>query len=157
MGAGEKVPRPGPPLSGAALRRGSARSALPLPSPLFSPQENHPQAPRGPLRTPLKQAGGSQRVLAELQPGCQPLATPPKPGEALPAEPWTPTANLKVLISAVSPEIRSREQSRGLQGARCCQVRSGRPPPRAAPLVGGFSRFAVFSRHKTPTRYVPLL
>eukprot|EP00076_Gallus_gallus_P041460 XP_025006998.1 transcription factor E2F8 isoform X3 [Gallus gallus] len=84
-------------------------------------KENHPQAPRGPLRTPLKQAGGSQRVLAELQPGCQPLATPPKPGEALPAEPWTPTANLKVLISAVSPEIRSREQSRGLQGARCCQ------------------------------------
>ncbi|POI26587.1 hypothetical protein CIB84_009663, partial [Bambusicola thoracicus] len=83
--------------------------------------ENHPQAPRGPLRTPLKQSGGSQRVLAELQPGCQPLATPPKPGEALPAEPWTPTANLKVLISAVSPEIRSREQSRGLQGARCCQ------------------------------------
>uniref|UniRef100_A0A8C9EYT9 Transcription factor E2F8 n=1 Tax=Pavo cristatus TaxID=9049 RepID=A0A8C9EYT9_PAVCR len=79
---------------------------------------SEPCAPRGPLRTPLKQAGGSQRVLAELQPGCQPLATPPKPGGALPAEPWTPTANLKVLISAASPEIRSREQSRGLQGAR---------------------------------------
>uniref|UniRef100_A0A8C2TT06 Transcription factor E2F8 n=1 Tax=Coturnix japonica TaxID=93934 RepID=A0A8C2TT06_COTJA len=83
--------------------------------------ENHPQAPRGTLRTPLKQAGGSQRVLSELQPGCQPLATPPKPGGALPAEPWTPTANLKVLISAASPEIRSRERSRGLQGTRCCQ------------------------------------
>uniref|UniRef100_A0A669QJ99 Transcription factor E2F8 n=1 Tax=Phasianus colchicus TaxID=9054 RepID=A0A669QJ99_PHACC len=63
-----------------------------------------------------KQAGGSQRVLADRQPGCQPLATPPKLGGALPAEPWTPTANLKVLISAASPEIRSRERSRGLQG-----------------------------------------
>uniref|UniRef100_A0A8C2TQH0 Transcription factor E2F8 n=1 Tax=Coturnix japonica TaxID=93934 RepID=A0A8C2TQH0_COTJA len=80
------------------------------------------RAPRGTLRTPLKQAGGSQRVLSELQPGCQPLATPPKPGGALPAEPWTPTANLKVLISAASPEIRSRERSRGLQGTRCCQL-----------------------------------
>uniref|UniRef100_A0A669QJI9 Transcription factor E2F8 n=1 Tax=Phasianus colchicus TaxID=9054 RepID=A0A669QJI9_PHACC len=68
-----------------------------------------------------KQAGGSQRVLADRQPGCQPLATPPKLGGALPAEPWTPTANLKVLISAASPEIRSRERSRGLQGARSCQ------------------------------------
>ncbi|XP_031463202.1 transcription factor E2F8 isoform X2 [Phasianus colchicus] len=77
--------------------------------------------PRGSLRTPLKQAGGSQRVLADRQPGCQPLATPPKLGGALPAEPWTPTANLKVLISAASPEIRSRERSRGLQGARSCQ------------------------------------
>ena len=154
MGAGEKVPRPGPPLPGAALRRGSARSALPFPSPLFSPQENQP---RGSLRTPLKQAGGSQRVLAELQPGCQPLATPPKPGGALPAEPWTPTANLKVLISAASPEIRSRERSRGLQGARYCQVRPGRPPPNAAPLVVGFSRFAVFPRRKTSSRYVHLL
>ncbi|XP_010709034.2 transcription factor E2F8 [Meleagris gallopavo] len=38
-----------------------------------------------------------------------------------PKQPWTPTANLKVLISAASPEIRSRERSRGLQGARCCQ------------------------------------
>ncbi|OXB74370.1 UNVERIFIED_CONTAM: hypothetical protein H355_002435 [Colinus virginianus] len=61
-------------------------------------KENRPDAP---LRTPPKQAG------------CwQPLATPPKPGAALPAEPWTPTANLKVLIRAASPEIRSRERSR---------------------------------------------
>ncbi|NXJ09369.1 E2F8 factor, partial [Odontophorus gujanensis] len=57
--------------------------------------------PDAPLRTPPKQAGC-----------CQPLATPPKPGAALPAEPWTPTANLKVLIRAASPEIRSRELSR---------------------------------------------
>lgn len=53
--------------------------ALPFPSPLFSPQENQP---RGWLRTAQKQAGGSQRALAELQPGCQPLATPSKPEEA---------------------------------------------------------------------------
>ncbi|XP_065611678.1 transcription factor E2F8-like [Cyrtonyx montezumae] len=61
-------------------------------------KENRPDAP---LRTPPKQAGC-----------CQPLATPPKPGAALPAEPWTPTANLKLLIRAASLEIRCRERSR---------------------------------------------
>ncbi|XP_065611672.1 transcription factor E2F8-like [Cyrtonyx montezumae] len=79
-------------------RRRNARSAPSLPSPRFSPQENRPDAP---LRTPPKQAGC-----------CQPLATPPKPGAALPAEPWTPTANLKLLIRAASLEIRCRERSR---------------------------------------------
>ncbi|NXC48699.1 E2F8 factor, partial [Penelope pileata] len=64
-------------------------------------------APRSAARTPLKQA--------DPQPGCQPLATPPRAGGGPPAEPWTPTANLKVLISAASPEIRSREQRRGLR------------------------------------------
>ncbi|NXU19752.1 E2F8 factor, partial [Pardalotus punctatus] len=66
------------------------------------------------LNTPLKQAATSQLVLTERQPDCQPLATPPKPKETPPADPWTPTFNLKMLISAASPEIRSREQRRQL-------------------------------------------
>ncbi|KFV60082.1 Transcription factor E2F8, partial [Tyto alba] len=65
-------------------------------------------------KTPLKQAATSHSILTEIQPGCQPLTTPPKPKEILPADPWTPTSNLKMLISAASPEIRSREQRREL-------------------------------------------
>ncbi|KFM01526.1 Transcription factor E2F8, partial [Aptenodytes forsteri] len=65
-------------------------------------------------KTPLKQAATSHLVLTEIQPDCQPLTTPPKPKEILPADPWTPTSNLKMLISAASPEIRSREQRREL-------------------------------------------
>ncbi|NXP76829.1 E2F8 factor, partial [Ramphastos sulfuratus] len=64
--------------------------------------------------TPLKQAATSNSVLTEIQPDGQPLTTPPKPKEGLAAEPWTPTSNLKMLISAASPEIRSREQRREL-------------------------------------------
>ncbi|NXV46392.1 E2F8 factor, partial [Uria aalge] len=69
---------------------------------------------RSVLKTPLKQAATSHSVLTELQPDCQPLTTPPKPKEILPADPWTPTSNLKMLISAASPEIRSREQRKEL-------------------------------------------
>ncbi|NXG25583.1 E2F8 factor, partial [Grallaria varia] len=61
-------------------------------------------------KTPLKQAATSQLVLAERPSESQPLTTPPKGKEAPPADPWTPTSNLKMLISAASPEIRSREQ-----------------------------------------------
>ncbi|NWW54065.1 E2F8 factor, partial [Pedionomus torquatus] len=66
------------------------------------------------LKTPLKQAATSHSVLTELQPDCQPLTTPTKPKEILPVDPWTPTSNLKMLISAASPEIRNREQRREL-------------------------------------------
>ncbi|NWZ82981.1 E2F8 factor, partial [Poecile atricapillus] len=66
------------------------------------------------LKTPLKQTATSQLVLTERQPDCQPLTTPPKLKETPPADPWTPTSNLKMLISAASPEIRSREQRRQL-------------------------------------------
>ncbi|NWS21201.1 E2F8 factor, partial [Pachyramphus minor] len=69
------------------------------------------------LKTPLKQAATSQVVLTERQPDCQPLTTPPKPKETSPAEPWTPTSNLKMLISAASPEIRSREQRKQLSNS----------------------------------------
>ncbi|NXX76396.1 E2F8 factor, partial [Urocolius indicus] len=69
---------------------------------------------RNVLKTPLKQAATSASVLTEIQPDCHPLTTPPKPKEILPADPWTPTSNLKMLISAASPEIRSREQRKEL-------------------------------------------
>ncbi|NXL32625.1 E2F8 factor, partial [Glaucidium brasilianum] len=83
---------------------------------------------RSVLKTPSKQAATSQSVLTEIQPDCQPLTTPPKPKEVLPADPWTPTSNLKILISAASPEIRNREQrklsnstSEVLQAKYCLQ------------------------------------
>ncbi|XP_077419513.1 transcription factor E2F8 [Vanacampus margaritifer] len=39
-----------------------------------------------------------------------PLTTPKKGGQAGSVDPWTPTSNLKMLISAASPEIRNREK-----------------------------------------------
>uniref|UniRef100_A0A8C0FT99 Transcription factor E2F8 n=1 Tax=Bubo bubo TaxID=30461 RepID=A0A8C0FT99_BUBBB len=81
-------------------------------------RENHSSEPyRSVLKTPLKQAATSHSVLTEIQPDCQPLTTPPKPKEILPADPWTPTSNLKILISAASPEIRNREQRRELSNS----------------------------------------
>nr|XP_045726784.2 transcription factor E2F7-like [Mirounga angustirostris] len=40
--------------------------------------------------------------------------TPVKLVDRQQAEPWTPTANLKMLISAASPDIRDREKKKGL-------------------------------------------
>ncbi|OWK16676.1 hypothetical protein Celaphus_00011323, partial [Cervus elaphus hippelaphus] len=40
--------------------------------------------------------------------------TPVKLADRQQAEPWTPTANLKMLISAASPDIRDREKKKGL-------------------------------------------
>ncbi|XP_026971011.1 transcription factor E2F8 isoform X2 [Sagmatias obliquidens] len=69
---------------------------------------------RGLVKTPLKESTAANIVLAEIQPDFGPLTTPTKPKEISQGEPWTPTANLKMLISAVSPEIRYRDQKRGL-------------------------------------------
>ena len=66
------------------------------------------------MKTPLKESTAANIVLAEIQPDFGPLTTPTKPQEISQGEPWTPTANLKMLISAVSPEIRNRDQKRGL-------------------------------------------
>ncbi|KAL9849037.1 transcription factor E2F8 isoform 2-T3 [Geothlypis trichas] len=77
-------------------------------------ENEHSEPCKNVLKTPLKQASTSQLVLTERQPDCQPLSTPPKARETPPADPWTPTSNLKMLISAASPEIRSREQRRQL-------------------------------------------
>nr|XP_056707677.1 transcription factor E2F8 [Euleptes europaea] len=74
----------------------------------FEPHESN-------VKTPLKQRTTSNLFLTEIQPAaaCH-LTTPPKPNELSPADPWTPTANLKMLISAASPEIRNREQEKKL-------------------------------------------
>ncbi|XP_026507326.1 transcription factor E2F8 isoform X3 [Terrapene carolina triunguis] len=78
-------------------------------------KENHSSEPqRRILKTPLKQSATSYSVLTEIQPDSGPLTTPPKSQEVPPGDPWTPTANLKILISAASPEIRNREQKKGL-------------------------------------------
>uniref|UniRef100_A0A8D1K445 Transcription factor E2F8 n=1 Tax=Sus scrofa TaxID=9823 RepID=A0A8D1K445_PIG len=69
---------------------------------------------RGLMKTPLKESTTANIMLAEIQPDLGPLTTPTKPKEISQGEPWTPTANLKMLISAVSPEIRNRDQKRGL-------------------------------------------
>nr|AKZ42271.1 transcription factor E2F8 [Castor fiber] len=69
---------------------------------------------KGLMKTPLKESTKVNIALAEIQPDFGPLTTPTKPKEVSQGEPWTPTANLKMLISAVSPEIRSRDQKRGL-------------------------------------------
>ncbi|XP_062951464.1 transcription factor E2F8 [Cynocephalus volans] len=73
---------------------------------------------RGLMKTPLKESTMTNRVLVEIQPDFGPLTTPTKPKEVPQGEPWTPTANLKMLISAVSPEIRNRDQKRGLSDNR---------------------------------------
>lgn len=39
-----------------------------------------------------------------------PLTTPKKGMEGRSVDPWTPTSNLKMLISAASPDIRNREK-----------------------------------------------
>ncbi|XP_075783833.1 transcription factor E2F8 [Pelodiscus sinensis] len=78
-------------------------------------KENHSSKPQqNVLKTPLKQAATSHSVLTEIQPDSGLLTTPPKSKEVPHGDPWTPTANLKILISAASPEIRNREQKKGL-------------------------------------------
>ncbi|KAG2462890.1 E2F8 factor, partial [Polypterus senegalus] len=63
-------------------------------------------------RTPLK-ISTSLLVSGEINQDMDSLTTPTKGKESLVCEPWTPTANLKMLISAASPEIRNREMELG--------------------------------------------
>ncbi|XP_076879259.1 transcription factor E2F8 isoform X2 [Brachyhypopomus gauderio] len=60
---------------------------------------------------PVKSSGKSSTSRPTFQKNMGPLTTPTK-GPDGPAEPWTPTSNLKILISAASPEIRNLEKER---------------------------------------------
>uniref|UniRef100_A0A6J0SXV7 Transcription factor E2F8 n=1 Tax=Pogona vitticeps TaxID=103695 RepID=A0A6J0SXV7_9SAUR len=83
-------------------------------------KENQPfEADENTVKTPLKQKTASHWLLTEIQPAASDhRTTPPKPTELSPGDPWTPTANLKILISAASPEIRNREQEKKLPDSR---------------------------------------
>uniref|UniRef100_A0A673GFG3 Transcription factor E2F8 n=2 Tax=Sinocyclocheilus rhinocerous TaxID=307959 RepID=A0A673GFG3_9TELE len=64
-------------------------------------------------QTPLKNASkASEAALLGSHKNMGPLTTPTKGLEAPSSEPWTPTSNLKMLISAASPEIRNRDKER---------------------------------------------
>lgn len=66
-------------------------------------------------QTPLKNSSrASEAALLESHKNMGPLTTPTKGLEAPSSEPWTPTSNLKMLISAASPEIRNREKERAV-------------------------------------------
>uniref|UniRef100_A0A3Q3BBW0 Transcription factor E2F8 n=1 Tax=Kryptolebias marmoratus TaxID=37003 RepID=A0A3Q3BBW0_KRYMA len=49
-------------------------------------------------------------LVCVLRPTMGPFTTPKKRMEVTSVDPWTPTSNLKMLISAASPEIRNREK-----------------------------------------------
>ncbi|XP_052458602.1 transcription factor E2F8 isoform X3 [Carassius gibelio] len=66
-------------------------------------------------QTPLKNT--SKASEAALLENMGPLTTPTKGLEAPSSEPWTPTSNLKMLISAASPEIRNREKERAINSS----------------------------------------
>uniref|UniRef100_A0A8C8GYH9 Transcription factor E2F8 n=1 Tax=Oncorhynchus tshawytscha TaxID=74940 RepID=A0A8C8GYH9_ONCTS len=65
--------------------------------------------PQALTKTPRK-ASTQGTVLTEIQYNMGPLMTPTKGRETGTGEPWTPTSNLKMLMSAASPEIRNREK-----------------------------------------------
>ncbi|XP_040895038.1 transcription factor E2F8 isoform X2 [Toxotes jaculatrix] len=66
-------------------------------------------APQVLVTTP-KKLFGTCAVSAENQQTMGPLTTPKKGREVGSIDPWTPTSNLKMLISAASPDIRNREK-----------------------------------------------
>ncbi|OCT87447.1 transcription factor E2F7 isoform X3 [Xenopus laevis] len=66
-------------------------------------------SPRLPLRNEPIDLSKQKGVTPERIP-----VTPVKVTERPQADPWTPTANLKMLISAASPEIRDREKKKEL-------------------------------------------
>ncbi|EHB18196.1 Transcription factor E2F7 [Heterocephalus glaber] len=64
-------------------------------------------------KTPIKNEPMDLSKQKIFTPERNPI-TPVKLVDRQQAEPWTPTANLKMLISAASPDIRDREKKKGL-------------------------------------------
>uniref|UniRef100_A0A8C4H241 Transcription factor E2F8 n=1 Tax=Dicentrarchus labrax TaxID=13489 RepID=A0A8C4H241_DICLA len=75
----------------------------------LNPNDDGFVAPQVPVNTP-KKVSGQRAVSAENRPTMGPLTTPKKGREVGSVDPWTPTSNLKMLISAASPDIRNREK-----------------------------------------------
>ncbi|KAK2504184.1 hypothetical protein MC885_012814 [Smutsia gigantea] len=69
--------------------------------------------PRMAPKTPIKSEPIDLSKQKIFTPERNPI-TPVKLVDRQQAEPWTPTANLKILISAASPDIRDREKKKGL-------------------------------------------
>uniref|UniRef100_A0A8C3SRY0 Uncharacterized protein n=1 Tax=Chelydra serpentina TaxID=8475 RepID=A0A8C3SRY0_CHESE len=64
-------------------------------------------------KTPMK----NEPIDLSKQKGCTPERNPITPVKLVDrplADPWTPTANLKMLISAASPDMRDREKKKEL-------------------------------------------
>uniref|UniRef100_A0A673WCS4 Transcription factor E2F8 n=1 Tax=Salmo trutta TaxID=8032 RepID=A0A673WCS4_SALTR len=68
------------------------------------------QLVRNPCGGDINPLSTQSTMLTEIQSNMGPLTTPTKGKETGAGEPWTPTSNLKMLISAASPEIRNREK-----------------------------------------------
>ncbi|XP_037245600.1 transcription factor E2F7 isoform X3 [Falco rusticolus] len=85
-------------------RRGRAEAAQ---------KENIFDRSRMALRTPIK----NEPIDLSKQKGCTPERNPITPVKLIDRpqpDPWTPTANLKMLVSAASPDMRDREKKKEL-------------------------------------------
>ncbi|XP_067308065.1 transcription factor E2F8 [Pseudorasbora parva] len=101
----------------STLSEGQILIIKPLRSPLKATSTNDKGHVFVEPQTPLKnsnKASASEAASLESHNNMGPLTTPTKGLEAPSSEPWTPTSNLKMLISAASPEIRNREKEQAV-------------------------------------------
>ncbi|KTF91884.1 hypothetical protein cypCar_00029129 [Cyprinus carpio] len=99
----------------STLSEGQKLIRKPLRSPFKERSENDKGHVFVEPQTPLKNSSrASEAALLESHKNMGPLTTPTKGLEAPSSDPWTPTSNLKMLISAASPEIRNREKERAV-------------------------------------------
>ena len=62
------------------------------------------------MKTSRTGLGPRTALKDKLASNMGPLTTPTKRRDVRSVDPWTPTSNLKMLISAASPDIRNREK-----------------------------------------------
>ncbi|XP_016325497.1 transcription factor E2F8-like [Sinocyclocheilus anshuiensis] len=99
----------------STLSEGQKLIRKPLRSPFKERSENDKGHVFVEPQTPLKNSSkASEAALLESHKNMGPLTTPTKGLEAPSSDPWTPTSNLKMLISAASPEIRNREKEQAV-------------------------------------------